>query len=190
MQRTAVGRVYVKISKQSVPILLLVGVAFGAIVLGAIYQGDRSAGEARVIGETDDTVAEQPSQGGRVIDPDGAATQSRESEDVDPIEAFLPSSPTGANCREPVGVDLIPGYAATLVINGKRIPPEEMNGADPTTGAIPAGRTQGRYTFGPEENCPNGEFLRPRDNTLQACVYKVEEGPESCAVSQFTFDAL
>ncbi len=185
----------VPISKQSMIIAGLVAVAFGALILGSIYQGERDIGSPVIVGDlsdTEDTVPESDeSPGGRVVGSDGKLSEpTNDNSGVNPIESFLPASPTGANCREAVGVDLIDGYAASLVINGTRIPTEDMNGADPDTGAIPAGRTQGRYTFGPEEGCPNGNLLRPRDNTLQACVYKIEEGPDTCVVSEFTFNAL
>ncbi len=171
----------------------MVAIAIGAIVLGAIYQDDTPNTAGNVVGgETEDTNQESTrTPGGRVVGPDGdLSVPVGDGSTINPIESFLPASSSGSNCREAIGVDLIDGYAASLVINGQRIPTEDMNGADPETGAIPAGRTQGRYTFGPEENCPNGELLRPRDNTLQACVYKIEEGPETCTVSEFTFNAL
>ena len=179
------------ISKEKILIFGLVAVAFVALVLGATYQNDSRLAEPVIVGDDEsstDTTAQ--SAGGRVINEDGSLASKDDPTTVNPIEEFLPVSPTGANCREPVGVDLIPGYAASLVINGQRVPPEDMNGANPETGAIPAGRTQGRYTYGPEDGCPNGALLRPRSNTVQACVYKIEDGPETCSVSEFTFNAL
>jgi hypothetical protein len=84
-----------------------------------------------------------------------------------------------------VGVDLIPGYAASLIINGQTLAAEELNNVES------AGRTLDQYTYGPEPDCPNGVLLRPQNNTVQACVYRIVDGPESCELTQpFAFDAL
>ena len=182
------------VSSQKVVISGLVIVAFGALGLATAYRDDQPLGDTSIVEGNQDTTpttaasSDESGRAGQVGEVGEVA--GKPSSNANPIEAFLPLSPTGANCREPVGVDLISGYAATLIINGERIPVEEMNEADPETGAIPAARTHGRYTYGPEENCPNGARLRPRDNTLQVCVYRLEEGPDNCVVSEFTFNAL
>lgn len=103
----------------------------------------------------------------------------------DPVEGWFPRSGQGSTCSEPVGIDLAPGYGAVLSINGNILPDDMMN----PPGS--AGRSLGHYTYGPEEDCPNGEFLRPRDNQVQACVYRLDEGPATCQLTEvFTFDAL
>lgn len=130
-------------------------------------------------------------------DPDGsggAVATSDSSIPASPIEAFLPRSGQASACREPVGVDLRVGYGATLTINGVAVAPEEMNvvlddEGNPTDEQT-ASRSLGQYTFGPEEDCPNGRILRATDNVLQACVYRLEDGPDNCAPSENRFDVL
>jgi hypothetical protein len=158
----------------------LLGVAAGALTLGIAYQGERLPEDATT-DEVAATVVDGPAPGAS----DPAAS---------PIEGFLPRSGAGSACREPVGVDLIDGYGAVLTINGIRIAPEQMNvvlGPDGVpTREITASRSLGHYTFGPEEECPNGAVIRATDNVMQVCVYRLAEGPESCIISEFSFDAL
>ena len=168
-----------------------------ALGLGIAYQGDRSipdegisAPAVTVAGSPGGPAASPPQiDGGDDDVDDGAAADS-----VSPIERFLPSSGQASACREPVGVDLVPGYAATLSINGIAIAPDEMNvildGDGSISDEVTASRSIGQYTFGPEEDCPNGRVLRPTDNVLRACVYRLEEGPSSCVVSESVFDVL
>jgi hypothetical protein len=106
--------------------------------------------------------------------------------DINPIEAFLPTTGEGSTCTEAVGVDLIPGFSATLIINGWEVPPEQINGFDTAT----AGSSLGEVSWGPEEGCPRGEILRPQGNRLEACVYRNTDGPDSCRTFVHTFDAL
>ncbi len=113
---------------------------------------------------------------------------------IDPVEGFLPKGGEASACSEPVGVTLAPGYAATLTINGIQIPPDQMNvkldaNGQPTK-EVTASRSLGQYTFGPEPNCPRGKVLRPTQNVVQACVYRIEDGPTNCVVAEHTFDAL
>lgn len=163
----------------------LVVVAFGALLLGIRYQGDRLADDAAPI---IDTPSESGSSSG------GTTTSTGPAPAVNPIEGFLPRSGEGSACREPVGVDLVSGYGATLTINGIAIAPEEMNvniDADgEITDEITASRSLSQYTYGPEADCPNGRVLRPTDNVMQACVYRVEEGPARCTVTEYVFDVL
>ncbi len=158
----------------------LIGGAALALLFGAAYQGERLPEEPRVVG------AETSDNGG------GAAVTTPTA--ISPIEGFLPRSGEASACREPVGVDLISGYAATLTINGIAIAPELMNvviGPDgEITNEITASRSLSQYTFGPEPDCPNGSVLRATDNVMRACVYRLEEGPASCAITEFTFDVL
>ncbi|MGF1596482.1 MAG: hypothetical protein ACFCVK_06055 [Acidimicrobiales bacterium] len=165
----------------------LVGAAFAALVFGALYQDDRPIDETQVIGNDQ----APPGANGGAAATGGAATTAAPSS---PIEGFFPASGQASACREPVGVDLIPGYAATLTINGVAIPPERMNvvlDADgEITDQISASRSLSQYTYGPEENCPNGEIIRATDNVLQVCVYRLEDGPAGCAISEIRFDVL
>lgn len=161
----------------------LVGVAGFALVVGALFQGERlpedpteiNINEAAVNGGVESSETDTPTA-------------------INPIEGFLPQSGEASACREPVGVDLISGYAATLTINGVEIPPEQMNVNLDDSGTISreitASRSLSQYTFGPEENCPNGSILRATNNVMQACVYRLEDGPDSCVVSEVTFDVL
>lgn len=159
----------------------LIVAAAVALGFGVLYQGDRLPEDERsspVVGAErgeGDEAGEGPSP-------------------VNPIEAFFPRSGEASGCREPVGVDLIPGYAATLTINGIEIAPEQMNvnldAEGEISGELTASRSLSQYTFGPEENCPNGEVLRATDNVMQACVYRLEEGPDACVISEITFDVL
>jgi hypothetical protein len=166
-----------------------------AIVLAAAYQGDQTIDDGTVLGGTA-TTASTDASGGAAVEPKGADGQSTTSGIVtDPLEAFLPRSGQASACQEAVGVDLAPGYAATLTINGIPIAPEEMNsvaiGADgKPSGAISASRSLGEYTFGPEPKCPNGRVLRPTNNVLQACIYRLVDGPANCVIEQNSFDVL
>lgn len=154
-------------------ITVALAVAFGLLTLGAIYQAPSNNGPVLSGGAVDG--------GGDRNDP---ATGTEEL-DINPIEAFLPESGIGSTCSEPVGVDLIPGWSATLRINGVDIAEEEM-----TSGIGTAGGSLGQFTYGPEEDCPNGRILRPRGNVLEACVYRNTDGVATCRVFSFPFDAL
>ena len=165
----------------------MIAVAALALGIGAAYQGERLPDDGSlVIGEGSSNNNNQN---------DGAGGASGEAPTpVSPIEGFLPRSGEASACREPVGVDLIPGYAATLTINGVEIPPERMNVVVDEDGEITeeltASRTLFVYTFGPEPDCPNGEILRATNNVMRACVYRLEDGPANCRISEVTFDVL
>ena len=167
----------------------LVGVAGLALIIGAAFQGERLPEDQRpvVVG------AGTSNDGGG--DSGGAANPAETSPvATNPIEGFFPRSGEASACREPVGVDLIDGYAATLTINGVRIPAEQMNVNLNDDGEITdeatASRTLSVFTFGPEDNCPNGEILRATNNVVQACVYRLIDGPASCVITEFSFDVL
>jgi hypothetical protein len=160
-----------------------------AIVLAAIYQDDDKLGDQAVVSggaAIADASGDADAPAGQVVDefPTGS-----------PIEAWLPASGEASACSEAVGVDLIPGYGATLVINGTAIAPEEMNVVlddDGTvTNQVTASRSLGQYTFEPSDGCPNGRWLRPTDNVLRACVYRLSDTTRRCVIEpQHTFDAL
>ena len=161
-----------------------VAVAVLILLLGARYQADQVSTEPNIVGSGATSTTQ-------VLAP-GVTTAS--TAPVNPVEGFLPKSGEGSACREPVGVTLAPGYAATLTINGIQIPGDEMNvkldaNGQPTK-EISASRSLGQYTFGPEPNCPQGKILRPTQNVLKACVYRIEDGPANCVVAEHTFDAL
>lgn len=162
-------------SKQWLIIGAGVLVAFGALVLAATYQADTSPDE--------------PVLSGSAADGGGARPEDANAEaaplDVNPIEAWLPKSGEGSTCSEAVGVDLIPGYGAVLTINGVTLTEDQTNDR------LSAGGSLGQVTYGPEEDCPNGQLLRPQGNVVEACVYRLVEGPENCRIyPSFTFDAL
>lgn len=154
-----------------------------ALVLAAAYQANQDTTEPTIIGGLPATTGST-----------GVGQTAARAGPVDPVEAFLPRSGQGSACLEPVGVDLIPGYAATLTINGIPIPPEQMNVAldadGKPTNQITASRSLGQYTFGPEAGCPDARVLRPTNNLLQACIYRIQDGPASCVIKQNTFDVL
>lgn len=171
----------ISVRNQRLATAALVVAAGAALVLGATYQGERLPDGPVVVGAGSSATDDEPSV---------AAAESGGV--VNPVEAWFPQSGAGAACREPVGVDLIGGYGATLAINGIAIAPEEMNvpldeDGNPTDG-ITATRSLGHYTFGPEAACPNGAVLRATDNVIQACVYRLVEGPETCVITEYTFD--
>lgn len=168
-------------------VLILAG---AAMALGIIYQGDRTLDEPLAASGAATSTSLEPSSD--VLGAGGTAPPSTTV--TNPIEGFLPRSGEASACREPVGVDLVDGYAATLTINGTLIAPEQMNvnldaDGNPTE-VITASRSLGQYTYGPEEDCPNGEVLRPTGNVIQACVYRLDDGPGSCQVTEWTFDVL
>lgn len=150
-------------------------IAVIAMVLAATYQADTDASQPVLTGTAAD------GGGSRPVD----AAEPQAELVVTPVEGWFPKSGEGSTCSEPVGVDLIPGYAASLIINGQTLAPEQLNNVES------AGRTLDQYTYGPEPDCPNGVLLRPQNNTVQACVYRIVDGPESCELTQpFAFDAL
>lgn len=162
----------------------MVAVALLAIVLAAIYQDDNKLDQVNIVGQ--DTTAPDGS-GGQAATPAPAPTG--------PIEGFLPRSGEASACSEDIGVDLAPGFGAKLTINGTEIAPEDMNVNLDEEGEISdvvtASRSLGQYTFKPEDNCPNGSLLRPLDNVLEVCVYRLSDNTQSCAVRrQNIFDAL
>lgn len=144
-------------------------VAVGLLVLGALFQADTSPDEPALTGGG----AEAPVQ-----QPQAAAPASQ------PIEGWFPSGGQGAACQEPVGVDLAPGYRASLTVNGVPIPDGELN--DPGS----AGASLNQVTWGPEADCPRGEVLRPEGNVVEACVWRVEDRPANCTTYRFEFRTL
>lgn len=163
----------------------MVAVAALAIILAAIYQDDNKLDEPNIVGR--DTVAAADDGGGQAAAPAPAPTG--------PIEGFLPRSGEASACREEIGVDLAPGFGAKLTINGIEIAPEDMNVNLDDEGnisdVITASRSLGEYTFKPDDNCPNGSLLRPLNNLLEVCVYRLSDNSQSCAVNRENeFDAL
>jgi hypothetical protein len=144
-------------------------VAGGLLVLGALFQADTSP-DAPVL----QTGGGEPA----APDPEVAAPATTR-----PIEGWFPSGGQGAACREPVGVDLAPGYRASLTINGIPIPDDELNREG-------AGATLNHVTWGPEEDCPRGTVLRPEGNVVEACVWRVEDRPDNCTTYRFEFQTL
>ena len=168
-------------------------VAVGALSLGALYQDDDKLGEGRVVGAgtTSSTVA----AGGGIISPDPPASTADQPAATGPVEYWLPRSGEASACSEEIGVDLAPGYGAVLTINGIEIPPEEMNVVLDENGEITdeltASRSLGQYTFQADDECPNGRYLRPVDNVLEACIYRLSDESRSCSVRrERVFDAL
>lgn len=174
----------------------LVAVAFGALALGVAYQDDDRLGDAQIVGLDDDapladdgtasTLAESAGDG-------GGGSASAPAEDI--IEDFLPRGGEASACSEPVGVDLASGYGALLTINGREIAPEEMNvnlDADgEITNVITSSRSLGQFTFQPDDECPNGTYLRPLGNVLEVCVYRFDDPSQRCTITtEYVFDAL
>lgn len=156
--------------RQRFVIVTMVAVAFVALVVAAKFSAPTEPGAAVLTGAAAD------GGGDRNDATNGAAVLQ-----VSPVEGWLPEAGNGTACSERVGVDLIPGYAATLEINGVQIPAEEMNNyIDEKGGSQDAGASIGEYTWGPEQDCPHGTILRPTQNKVIACIYRVEEGIESC----------
>lgn len=164
-------------TRQRIIASVAVCVAFACLGLAIAYSGDG-----------DDT---GPILSGSPVDGGGVRDAEQVELDVNPIEGWFPAAGEGSGCSEPVGVDLIPGFSALLTINGVPIAPEDTNAfvsvdnnGDGITDAtaISAGASQGQVTWGPEEDCPFGEILRPTNNRVSACIYRVEEGPANCRV--------
>lgn len=161
----------------------MVAVALLAIVLAAIYQDDNKLDDVNIVGQ------------GTASDTNDGEGGTAAPAPTGPIEGFLPKSGEASACSEQIGVDLAPGFGAKLTINGKEIAPEEMNVNLDEDGniseVITASRSLGQYTFSPEDNCPNGSLLRPLDNVLEVCVYRLSDNTQSCAVRRENiFDAL
>ena len=170
----------------------MLALAFLAIVLGAIYQDDDKLDDQFVVGagtNPPSTAASGQTSGG---------SEPEESEVVgasSAIERFLPVAGEASACREQVGVDLAAGFGAKLTINGIALAPEELNvNLNPdgsVSNVITASRSLGQYTFAPDDNCPNGRLLRPIDNVLGVCVYRLEDTQQACATTtEHVFDAL
>ncbi len=180
--KTATPEIPKASTKQRVVITLGVIVAFGALVVAGLYSGERTPSAPVLSGSAAD--------GGGERDGDVAPL------DIDPVQGWFPQSGIGSTCTEAVGVDLIPGYSAVLTINGVEIAEDDTNVRVDTDGdgvkdAFTSGGSQGQVTWGPEPNCPNGSVLRPQNNVVEACVYRIVDGPASCRVGpSFSFDAL
>lgn len=165
--------------RQRIIVGVAVAVAFGLLGLAAAYSDNTDVAGPIISGGAVDGGGE------RLDDPNA----EREELDLNPIQGWFPQAGEGSGCSEPVGVDLIPGYSAILTINGITIAPEDTNalvsidsnndGITDAT-AISAGASQGQITWGPEEDCPFGLILRPTNNRVSACIYRVEDGPENC----------
>jgi len=113
---------------------------------------------------------------------------------ISPIEGFLPRSGAATTCQESIGVDLLPGYGAFLTINDVVIPAEQMNvnldSNGEITNVITATRSAGHYTFEPDDDCPNGSLLRPTNNILKVCVFRLSDVSQACALrTENTFNA-
>ena len=165
-----------------------------ALAVGAVYQDDDRLDEARVVGAGSSSDSGSSASGAGAAGADGSETDAAPVADG-PVEGFLPRSGEASACREEVGVDLIPGYGAELTINGIVIPPEAMNVNLDETGAITdvitASRSLGHYTFKPDDECPNGTYLRPVDNVLQICVFRLSDVEQRCVRQvERIFDAL
>lgn len=155
--------------RQRTVIIGLVGIAVVALVVAAKFSAPTTPSAAVLTGTAADG-------GGDRSDQENGQSVLL----VDPVEGWLPAAGDGTACSERVGIDLIPGYAATLQINGVDIADEDMNNYIGPDGAQDAGASIGEFTWGPEEDCPHGELLRPTDNRVIACVYRVEEGRANC----------
>jgi hypothetical protein len=170
----------------------MVLMALMAFVLAAVYQDDNKLDEPTIIGG-DATVNAAPSGGAGA---GGGATAGGGGQvATGPIEAWLPRSGEASACSEPVGVDLAEGFGATLTINGIDIAPEAMNvnldEEGEISSVITASRSLGHYTFEPDDKCPNGRFLRPVDNVLEVCVFRLSDNTRRCTLQdRFVFDAL
>lgn len=121
-------------------------------------------------------------------------TQANEDEKNLVIE-YLPKSGAATACKEPVGVILKQGYGAKLTINGKNIRPEDLNvflNQDGTISKkITASRSRGEYSYKVEDNCPNGELIRVRDNKLKVCIYSLSNPNQDCLENvEYVFDAI
>lgn len=176
----------------------LLALAALALIMGALYQADTPTADNEVVkGLADPTPSTTAATGGGAVGGGGAVAgqTTTTAPGTDPVEAFLPRSGEASACQEAVGVDLRPGWAATLEINGIPIPNDQLNittdeNGQQVPGERSASRALGQYTFGPESDCPNGKVLRPTDNVLRACIYRVQEGPASCVIKESTFDVL
>lgn len=172
----------------------MVGLAVLALVLGALYQDDDRLDDGpTVVGG--DASAAPVTAGASGATPGAGTPASGGGASGGPVEGFLPVSGEASACREPVGVDLIPGYGAILTINGIEIPPEAMNvnldEDGEVTNEITASRSIGHYTFKPDDDCPNGTYLRPTNNVLEVCVYRLSDEAKRCVrQEQHTFDAI
>lgn len=144
----------------------------------------------------DTTPLDDPSRAGNIV-PSGTAVASgnasgqgnpnnSNSQATSPIEGFLPRSGAATTCQEAIGVDLLPGYGAFLTINSIVVPPEKMNvnldSNGNITNVITATRSAGHYTFEPDSNCPNGSLLRPTNNVLEVCVYRLSDVSQTCTL--------
>lgn len=158
----------------------IVALAFGALILGAIYSGN--GGETNspyIVGGT------SANNGSAAV---GAAAPAQNTDQpvasTNPVDGFLPKSGTASACSEPIGVDLASGFGARLTINGKDVPPEDMNLVFDEDGNVrdtqSAERSIGHYTFEADENCPNGPLIRARDNLLEVCVYRLSDATQEC----------
>lgn len=152
-----------------------IAVAFLSLGVAIAYSGDTSPAQPAFSGSAAD------GGGARPDDPDAEPVPL----DIDPIEGWFPAAGEGSGCSEVVGVDLIPGFTATLTINGVRIADEDTNtrvdmDGDGVAEAFSAGGSQGQVTWGPEPDCPFGEILRPTANEVVACIYRIGDDPASC----------
>ncbi len=165
-----------------------------ALILGALYQDDDRLDQDVVVGGSASApITTAPPAGGAA--PEDTAAPADPALVGGPIESFLPRSGEASACSEEIGVDLIPGYGAELTINGIEIAPEDMNvnldASGQITDEVTASRSLGQYTFRPDDNCPNGSLLRPVDNVLEVCVYRLSDPTRRCTVQrENVFDAL
>lgn len=176
----------------------MVATAMFLIVLAAVYQDDNKLDQPNIVGgdalRTDDSTVGYGSTGDGATGGQGDANGSSAQVAVSPIEGFLPRSGEASACREAIGVDLAQGFGATLTINGRDIAPEEMNvnvdDDGEITNVITASRSLGHYTFQPDDNCPNGRYIRPVGNVLEVCVYRLEDTSRACSLrTENVFDA-
>lgn len=174
----------------------MVAAAFGALALGVAYQDENRFDEPNIVG-LDSDVGQNPSSGDSGTT--GTTLAGGDAADVPTaggaIEGFLPEGGEASACSEPIGVDLAAGFGARLVINDIEISPEEMNvnldDSGEITNVITPSRSLGHFTFEPEDNCPNGRFLRPLNNVLEICVFRFDDPSEGCTLeTEYVFDAL
>ena len=170
----------------------MVVAAVALIAVGAVYQDDTATQGPTIVGG--DALSNDDRTGAAQGGGDPAEPGAPPAVAVGPIEGFLPRSGEASACRESVGVDLTAGFGASLTINGIDIAPEQMNvnldDEGNITNVITASRSLGHYTFEPDDNCPNGRFLRPVGNVLEVCIYRLEDTSQACSVrTENIFDA-
>jgi hypothetical protein len=105
--------------------------------------------------------------------PNPTAVSDRSAE----IDALIPTPGSEVLRQAPVGIDLVPGFTATLTVNGVPVPEDELR----------VDLSLGRFLYLPGEGTI---ALNPGPNVISATYWPIAEGPERSRTETWVVNVL